>query len=205
MKSCFVDCETTGLTENHGIIQIAGALFNDATLLETFNIRMRPFDTDRIEDEALAVNGVTREQLATFQHSNAGYKEFQRILGKHINKYDRSDKAHFIGHNADFDADMIRAWFKKNMDDYFGSWFYYPILDVSKLAGIRLMRERHTLQNFKLMTVAKHLWLVTDEEVEAGAHDAMLDVRITMRMFKLLTRDLSLFGFKGQELPSESA
>jgi len=200
VKSVFIDCETTGTDpQKHGLIQIAGTLYDDRKLSETVKNRMQPFEKETVDQEALDVKKDTVTQIETYQPAMAGYKEFTGMLGKHIDKFDRKDKAHFVGYNADFDADMIRAWFLKAGDPYFGSWFFWPILDVSKLAGIRLMQERHLLPNFQLMTVAEHMGLVTLAEINAQAHDAMFDVKTTMKIFKVLTKDLALFEFEAAQ------
>lgn len=190
MKTLFVDCETTGTDpKKHALIQMAGALFIERQMVEQFNLTIKPFPEDQIEDEALKVNGRTREELGAFRPPREVYQMFVEMLGKHCDKFNKLDKIHMVGYNADFDADFIREWFRKCGDVYFGSWFWFPILDVSKLAGLRLMQRRAALPNFKLMTVAQHLGV----NLEGDAHDALYDVRVTMRMFKTLSKDLALF------------
>ncbi len=110
------------------------------------------------------------------------------MISKHCDRYRKEDKIHFTGWNADFDADFVREFFEKNGDPYFGSWFWYPILDVSKLAGLQLAPRRHQMVNFRLTQVARFLNLEVDE---AKAHDAMYDIELTMRIFLLLTQSLS--------------
>lgn len=198
MKTIFIDCETTGTDPaKHGLIQIAGALFKDKALVEQFDFKMAPGPLDVIEEEALQINRHTREELLLWPNGATTYGHFTTMLGKHCDKFDRSDKIHFVGYNADFDSSFVRRWFEKCGDQYFGSWFFWPILDVSKLAGIRLMKTRASLRDFKLMTVARFLNLITAEEADAGAHDALFDIKVTMKLFKVLTKDLALFDMEG--------
>lgn len=198
MKSIFIDVETTGTDPaKHGLVQLAGAMFVDGKLADSFNIKAKPFPGDVIEDEALKVNGLTPLELAAYPEPRQAYREFTALLSKHCDKFDRSDKFHFIGYNADFDSDFVRRFFEKNGDNYFGSFFWFPVLDVSKLAGIRFMSNRHKLANFRLMTVAEYCGIEIDQ---AQAHDALYDIRITMRIFKKLTKDLALFEFAAPDV-----
>ncbi len=100
-----------------------------------------------------------------------------------VDRYDKNDKFYFVGYNAKFDADHLRAWFQKNKDDYFGSWFWNPPLDVMSFAAFGLMRRRASLRNFQLLTVAEALGIATDKD---NAHDALYDVELTRNVFQLL-------------------
>ena len=188
-KLCFIDTETTGTDVNvHGLIQVAGILTTwDPTTrlfteLERFDLRMKPFPADRVEASALAVNGVTEEQLAELPAPGNQYRALVALLGKHISKFNRLDKAWFVGYNARFDSDFIRRWFEKCGDVYYGSWFWYPPIDVTNLAAIRFLQNRQTLPNFKLSTVADALGIKPEGEL----HDAMTDIKLTQAIFTKL-------------------
>ena len=100
-----------------------------------------------------------------------------------MDRYDTLDKFHLIAYNAKFDTDHLRAWFAKNGDKFFGSWFWHPPLDVMSFAAIGLMRRRPSLDNFKLLTVAEALGLEIDEE---RSHDALYDVELAREVFHML-------------------
>lgn len=192
MKTFFVDCETTGDTAKvHGLIQVSGVIFEGKTKKSVVDMRMAPFDGCEITDEALEINGTTREEIAAYPDPHQQFQEFQKTLATVVDRYNKADKMHFIGWNADFDADFVRAWFEREEDPYFGSWFWWPIIDVAKLAGMRLMHERSALQDFKLFTVAEYLGVQTDD---GDQHDAMFDIKVTMRIFKKLVRELPWFA-----------
>jgi DNA polymerase III epsilon subunit-like protein len=194
MKFCFIDCETTGTDKKkHGLIQFAGKIVVDGKIVDSFNITAAPFPDDVIDAEALAVNGLTEMIIRSYQTPKAAYRQFIDIISKHCDRYHRQDKMHFTGWNADFDADFVREFFEKNGDPYFGSWFWYPILDVSKLAGLQLAPRRHEMVNFRLTQVAHFLQVDVDE---AKAHDAMYDIDLTMRIFLFLTKSLSNLGLE---------
>lgn len=190
MKYCFVDCETTGTDPlKHGLVQLAGVIAVDGKIADRFKLEMCTFPDDKIEDEALNINGLDRMTIASWPTPFSVYTQLIQRLGRHCNKMDRSDKYHMIGYNADFDAAFIRKFFEKCGDKYFGSFFWWPIIDVSKIAGIRLMRERHLMNNFQLSTVASHMGVPFDRE---RLHDAMADVDITIKLFKLFMNDIPM-------------
>ena len=67
-KILWVDTETTGTDPGkNGIIQLAGVLEINGHEISSFDLKIRPFAEDVIEDTALAVNGFTREELAGFR------------------------------------------------------------------------------------------------------------------------------------------
>lgn len=184
MKLAYIDVETTGIPyPESGLIQLAGIIEVDDEIVDRFDFRVRPFPTDIILDEALDVNGVTREDLKTFDSPVDVHKKFIEVLDKHVDRYDKNDKLHFVGYNAEFDANHLRSWFKKNDDNYFGSWFWHPPLDAMTFAAIGLMRRRHDLANFQLTTVARSLGIDVEE---ADAHDALYDVNLTRQIFRML-------------------
>ena len=105
MKHIFIDTETTGTDpEKHGLIQIAGDIFIDGKHVERFDYRACPFGRDVIDEQALEVNGLTLDEISAFSPPKNTYLNFSDLLSKHCDKYRSSDKYHFIGYNADFDA-----------------------------------------------------------------------------------------------------
>ena len=186
IKLCFIDIETTGTDpKKNGLVQLAGIIVIDGVEVDTFDFRLAPFEADIIEDGALSVNGIKREDLAGFSPPREVYREFCDLLGQHVDKFNKLDKSFFVGYNARFDADFIRAWFEKCGDVYFGSWFWFPPIDVMNLALVSLMDKRATMPNFKLATVAKDLGL----EPEGALHDALTDIRLTQQLFNKLRGD----------------
>lgn len=194
MKYCFIDTETSGTDkQKSALLQMAGKLVIDGKIVETFDIKSAPFTNDVIQEEALVVNGLTEMIIRSYPPPAEAYRQFSKMLGGHCDKFKRSDKFQFVGFNGDFDADMVRSWFEKNNDTYFGSWFWWPVLDVGKLAAIRLMEKRHHMANFKLLTVCDFMGLEVDPN---KAHDAMYDIELTMRLFEVCTRDLAYIETK---------
>jgi DNA polymerase III subunit epsilon len=184
-KLCFIDTETTGTdpTKN-GLIQLAGLIEVDGEEKQSFNFHIQPFPNDVVEESALAVNKTSQEILKSFQVAGEAYSDFVKILSLYVDKYDKKDKFFFVGYNARFDADFVRSFFEKNNDKYFGSWFWFPPIDVMNLAIVRLINRRAELPNFKLGSIAVELAL----HPEGDLHDALTDIRLTKQMFYSLTK-----------------
>jgi len=184
---CFLDVETTGISQTrNGIIQIGGQVCRGEpgalTLLKEFEFPVSPYPSDLIEDEALQVSGITRDQIAGFEPPVAVHKKLTDLFGEFCNKFDRKDKMVFVGYNASFDHGFLRKWFEKGGDKYFGSWFWHPPVDVMTLAMVHLANVRHELTDFKLATVAAKLQIPAE-----GLHTALQDARITRAVFEKVT------------------
>jgi DNA polymerase-3 subunit epsilon len=185
MKSCFIDVETTGLNpEQNGIIQISGQIFDDEQLMpvsDFFDFRVRTFPGDKVVDSALEANGVTLKEIQGYPMPRIVYGQLLALFGSVVKKFDRTDKMFFIAYNANFDYQFMRSWFSRAGDNFFGSWFWFPPLDVMTLAGIALRHRRPELSNFKQATVAAALGIEVDE---ARLHDARYDIELCMEIYK---------------------
>ena len=186
MKLLFFDIETTGtMFWKNGIHQLSGAVVIDGEMKESFDLRVQPNPKAYIDDAALAVSGVTREQIGAYPPMDEIYRGFVSMLGKYVGKYDRKDKFFLVGYNnTSFDNQFLRAWFKQNGDDYFGSWFWSNSIDVMVLASQYLSDRRCGMKDFKLATVAEECGI----DVERDAlHDALYDIRLTMELYNRVT------------------
>ena len=67
MKLLFFDLETTGTNPGrNGIHQISGSIVIDGKHIQDFDFHVQPNPKAIIEDEALKVAGVTREQILAY-------------------------------------------------------------------------------------------------------------------------------------------
>lgn len=186
MEKLFIyDLETTGVKFwKNGIIQIAFFIVINGEVKERAELKVKPHERAEIEDEALAVNGITRADLEAFPDMKIVYIKIAETLAKYVDKYNRSDKFHLVGYNnASFDNQFFRAFFTQNDDKYFGSWFWADSLDVMVLASNRLRKVRAELKDFKLKTVAEFLGIPV---VEERLHDAEYDLELTHEIFKIV-------------------
>ena len=185
MKLLFYDVETTGLYwQMHGIRQVSAKMVIDGKAEGVFSATVKPIAGKAIDDKALAVSGVTREMLETFEPADVVFAKFERFLRKHIDNYNPLDKCYLVGfRNRSFDDDFLRQWFKDNQNSYFGSYFLSDSWDVSVMASMALANERKHLPNMKLATIAGYL----GAEVDATKlHDSMYDVELTQHIYDTL-------------------
>lgn len=185
MKLFFFDLETTGVKHwRNGIHQISGAVVVDGLVREKFDFRVKPNPKAAIEDEALEIGGVSREEIEQYDDMSAVYKKLLKILGRYVDRFNRADKFHLVGYNnASFDNPFFRAFFSQNGDMFFGSWFWSDSHDVMVLASRYLMAERGLMKDFKLKTVASYLGIEVDE---SRLHDAQYDIYLTMEIYKIV-------------------
>lgn len=192
-KLFFYDLETTGTNPGrHGIHQISGEIVIDGKSLETFDFKVQPNPKAQIEDAALEVGDVTREQIMAYPPMGQVYTQLVAMLGKYVNKFDKTDKFHLVGYNnRGFDDNFFRGFFLQNGDNFFGSWFWADSIDVLVLASTFLADRRAELPNFKLATVADFLGIDT---TAGKLHDASFDIFVTKAVFDFI---MSKFIIRG--------
>lgn len=203
MKILFYDLETTGLhPETASIIQLAGIMTeftenNEIKPLGGFNYTMKPRVGREIDLAALEINGFTMEELATFQDDKEVFEKFTKFLDKHIDQFNKVDKAILAGYNnTHFDTDFLRQWFIDNNNNYFGSYFWSNSIDVMPEASRYFIHYRPALLNFKLGTVAKALGIEIDK---SSLHDGLYDIKLTLLMFKKLLNEQYIKPFDPEE------
>jgi len=186
IKDIFIDVETTGLDpEKNGIIQIAGMIEIEGKIVKTFNLDCCPFPEDRINNKALAVNKKTIDEIWQYPDPLDVYKILTDTMGDYVDRFDHTDKFHFIAYNAPFDMEFLREWFAKaGSKKYFGSWFHFPDIDAMRLAAQHLKNVRASMPNFRLATVAEKLGIEIDTE---ATHDALYDINLTKKVYYHVT------------------
>lgn len=185
MKLLYCDVETGGLSpKKNPLLQLAGIIEIDGVEKEAFNYMIQPGEDDVVEPKALEVNGLTFGDLGGFDPPARVLAGFKMLMKQFVSPYNKKDKFHFIGYNShSFDMPFIREFFKKQGDSYFGSWFFYPGIDVMLLAAHQLMGQRQNMENFKLHTVCKRMGIAVDDEM---LHEALYDVELTKKLYYLL-------------------
>lgn len=185
MKLLFFDLETTGVKYwKNGIHQISGEIMIDGETKETFNFNVSPNPRCEVDDEALKVCGVTKEQIFAYPAMDEVYRQFVSMLSKYVDKYRKDDKFFLVGYNnAPFDNYFLKAFFVQNGDTYFYSWFWVNSIDVMVLATQHLMGKRHQMKDFKQETVAHALGIKLDPE---KLHDASYDIWLTKQIYSIV-------------------
>lgn len=190
-KLFFYDLETTGLSSNaHGIHQLAGMIVIDNKIRQRFNFKIRPFEGAKIEESALNLSGVTKEQIEAYPPAQQVFPELINLLSTYVDKFNKADKFHLVGYRIDsFDNEFLRKLFMQNGDQFFGSWFWSDSIDLFSLSSFVLQEERASMENFKLFSVAEQLGIPVDK---GKLHDAEYDVFLTVQIYYKI-----LHGTKG--------
>ena len=185
MKLAYIDIETGGLSPEYSpILQLAG-MIEVGDKVEMFNYFIKPFEDQKVDQKALDVNKLNPSD-EKFEYPQIVYGKFIKLLDSYVSKYNKSDKLFFVGYNSNsFDMPFIRKFFERNWNKYFGSYFWYPSIDVMILAMAKLANKRHTLPDFKLGTIAKEFGLNTDKE---QYHSGEYDIMITREIYKHLMK-----------------
>jgi DNA polymerase III epsilon subunit-like protein len=186
MKLFFADTETTGLDPvKNEIFQLAFLLEIEGKVTEEVNITFRPERWEFVSAEALEITGKTKEELKSYPPKQEGFKKLLAVLGRHVDRYDKTDKMIWIGQNPDFDVRFLRNFFREMGDKFFGSWWDPRPADLISLAVASKTRGVFNPVNFKLGTLAAEFG------IEFDAHDAMADVRVTREVWHLLAKNIT--------------
>jgi DNA polymerase III subunit epsilon len=193
MKSAFIDLETTGVNPFlHGIHQISGIIEIDGKEKESFNFKVKPFEKDIVDLKALEIANVSIETIQTYEEPKKVYNQLTSLLGKHVSKYDKTDKLYFIGFNSTFDFNFLREFFVKNSDTYFGSWFWNPSIDIWQLINYKISfldNARLKVPNMNLKACAEYLGIDLSGRV---LHDALDDIILTKEVFDKLKGEVKI-------------
>lgn len=178
------DVETTGLYANmHGIIELGGVIEIGDKQVEEFHFKMRPFEDDHVDDKALQIEGrnYTWKEILTWDDPRDCYQQLIDIMHKYVDRFDPSDKFYPCGYNIAFDTNFLIQWFKKNNDEYVGSWLKLNA-QIDPLYILRMLdfMDLIWLENYKLETVANAL------DIPIKAHDALSDIKATIEIRKVV-------------------
>ena len=195
-KVLYVDIETTGLNSlSHGIIQLAALVEIDGEIVEEIDLRMRPLAKHKVDEEALATNGLTEDEIRTYPPQADQYRAFEAFIARYVNRYEKLDKFILAGYNINtFDEPFLRQLFLDNATDrksrkyggYFGSWFFWPKRDVQTYLAEHLVEHGLRLDNYKLATVCENFGIAIK------AHDALSDIQATRALYRVLRYSISM-------------
>lgn len=177
-KVLWADTETTGVNAfKNGVIQIAGMVEIDGDIKESFNFQAAPFENDVIDDKALEVNRTTVSEIRKYPKPEITYGQLVTIMGKYVNKFNKKDKFILAGYNTQFDAEMMRMFFKKNGDNYFYSYVFGGKIDVMANIMTYCHISNTAMVDHKLATACGHFG------ISAEFHDALDDIKATRQLY----------------------
>ena len=185
IKKIYIDLETGGLDPQLNAVLEIGCIIEYGNVYKELDLFCQPFPNDLLDSEALKVNKLTEQEIHAFPNPAKVYNDLTTELSLHVNKYNTKDKFVLLGYNVGFDAQFLRSFWLKNHDKYFGSFFWYPPLDIMALAMKYILKykDRSQMKDFKLITVAKTLGLDVDLE---QAHGAMYDINLTRDIYRII-------------------
>ena len=172
------DLETTGTDKNkHAIIQIACMVTQGKEVLGTFESKIHPLQGKIIDDKALEINGITRDEINMFPKPEEVWKDFRCFCSCHGIAGSKIDRFIPAGYNVAFDLDFFNVWHNE-MGGKYAFWDYlqyqpidpYPVLVSLWRSGII------KTENCKLETMCKFF------DIEIKAHDAMSDIMATRKL-----------------------
>lgn len=180
-KLLYLDVETTGLNSwSNDIIQIAIIIEIDGEVKEEFTSTVKPFNPDKCDPKALAIHGYTKVDFEGFVEPHTVYKQIIELMSKYVDRYSKEDKFTPVGYNVKFDCDFLKSFFRKNGDQYYGSWFNWRMIDPLYLLHYLDYRSKIALPNYKLGFVCKHF------NIPVQAHDATSDIKATRKLLQTL-------------------
>lgn len=188
MKVLYFDTETTGIDHKiHDVVQLSGLIEIDGKVEEEFDLYCQPFDFNSINENALAVNKTTVENLKKYPTPKEMYSTFISILAKYVDKFDRNDKFTPAGYNIGFDIEFMNSFFKKNGDNYWGSWQNWSGIDVLPIIRyLAYMKAIDPVENYKLETICQCF------KIKIDAHNALGDIKATRSLLKELTQYIKI-------------
>lgn len=194
LKMFYFDLETGGLdSKKSPILQFAGKIEVNGIEVEEVEWFIKPPDWKLCDPVALDINGIYKkweENPELFVTEQEFYEQLLKLLNRYINRFDKLDKFYLVGYNSHaFDAQFLRALFLAYNNNFFGSYFWNPSVDVMLLAMAACIGQRHNLGDFKLATVAQSLGIKVDPN---RLHDGMYDIELTREIFQILKESLNL-------------
>lgn len=174
MKSyLYLDSETTGLdAQKNDIIQIACIPVINGIPGKPFNEYCQPINYSAVDQEAIAIHGISLEQMKTFQSPSEMLRKFEAYL--------RSFNAKFTlaGYNVGFDKGFLTAMFAKmGVPSLYRELFEGDTHDTM----LRAKLAKGLSKNPRLSKLAE------EYGISINAHDALSDIQATIQIDKIIS------------------
>lgn len=184
-KLLWLDTETTGTDpRRHSVMQFAALLEEGGRVVDSIDVKFAPLPGAAVEESALEVTGVTREELEARPPAQDAYFQIVGFLDRHCDKYNREEKFYPAGYNVRFDLDFMQEFFRACGSRYgIGSYTNWRYIDPLPVLYRMDYMGALDLKDYKLGTVCEHYGIPLE------AHDALNDVRAARE----LARKLDMF------------
>ena len=183
------DIETTDSDAHsgrNGIHELAIIMEMGGTVVYKSNHYMKPLPKCIVNLNSLNAIGANYEDIMAYPDPSIAYNNIRNALERY--PLLKGDKWLLSGFNSQaFDLPVLLSWWgsmKFATKDYksFADWFHFDTLDTRILAANYLRSERHTMPDFKLVTVGKKLLPDVDID-ETKAHNALWDASLSMAIY----------------------
>ncbi len=160
-----VDCESTGLdTQSDRVLEVAVILFRGNSVLEEFQTLINP--QRDIPETSYAIHKISSEMVAESPTIETVLPTVFKLLGNHP----------IIGHGIDFDLELLTQEAKR-------SNIPCNIQNNTRVDTVRLGRLYGESPSNSLEMLRSHFNIA-----EEGAHRAMSDVLVNVKVFQHLTQ-----------------
>lgn len=184
---CVFDLETGSLNvSTTQIIQIGSCIIdrNNLEIVDEFESLVKPKNMDELEDKALKINGLTKEELEDAPCVDTVFP----VWANWINQWNTTNNGWGAPIPAGWGSDRfdlpILERYCRHYDYWDNKWdnmtLMNPIFSFDIMKQFWFWtRNNNDVKNCKLKTAVAYMGAATDEEIEEGAHDALWDVRMT--------------------------
>jgi len=159
-KPCLYD-----IYEISGIIEIGGQVVEHFSIgIQPFAILEKPNDFNSVdwakfqgsEDKYFEFTAENYTRLKKLATPIIALHEFQQLIEKYIDKYDKDDKFILAGHLAARNISFLQTWFERCKDPFFGSWFQPGVLDILSLVAQYEILTSDKVPSYRLARLEKY-------------------------------------------------
>lgn len=174
----FIDVESTGLSQNAAVIEIAAIPFVNGEIKPHFHSMIRPHDGATLEAKAFEITGINVNEIWDYPQAKDVLDEFIKWIDTHETIFN------LAGWNVGFDRRMLFRLFNRNAQ--YGSFITrFNNNDLDSLSECReiFKGKRNKPSDFKLSTVCEYF------KIETGvSHRALQDIQNTIAVFMELQK-----------------
>ncbi len=160
------DTETTGLSVDYDwVVEVGAIKLVNGKVVDTLEVMMNPMK--KMGNQVIAVHGITNEMVASCPTEVESIVKISDFF---------ADADLVCGHNVQFDNKFMSKMYSRYDLDF----------DFDSIDTCGIARKRYNFPNNKLITVAEELGVEVDV-----AHRALADVVTTLKVLKIMSRELN--------------
>lgn len=170
----WIDVETSGLSENAAVIEIAMIPYIDGVRQPHYQSYIKPHDGATLDPKAFEINKIDIKSLKDFPNAKTVIKEILDFVDSHERWFT------LAGHNAQFDIKGLYRLFCRNGE--YGN--YHSRFRSGSVCTFRLSKEafknkRSKPSGFSLGKLCEHFKIELN-----NAHSALPDIQATIELYE---------------------